>query len=154
MVFGFQDVFEDALPLPLPGKQIIKLPRPAGYAVMKMRAWLDRSAYHEHKDANDLATVALWYRNSPAVQDEIYESDRGLDLLTSADYDIRVASAGLLGCHIQDLLSKHNYVDLKRRWEQTDHDLLAQHFIIGQAGKPEIPIAERELIISQLLPAS
>lgn len=56
VVFGFGDVFERADTIRLPKGDMIRIPQPAGYAVLKLRAWLDRLPHHEHKDAVDLAT--------------------------------------------------------------------------------------------------
>jgi predicted nucleotidyltransferase len=43
-VFGFEDVFARAMHIRLPGHGYrIRIPSPAGYGVLKTRAWADRS---------------------------------------------------------------------------------------------------------------
>ncbi|MDR1512416.1 MAG: hypothetical protein LBS56_02875, partial [Propionibacteriaceae bacterium] len=51
VVFGFEDVYRRALKLTLPGGASARLPRPAGYAALKMRSWIDRSVHGHDKDA-------------------------------------------------------------------------------------------------------
>jgi predicted nucleotidyltransferase len=43
----------------------------AGYAAAKLGAWLDRSEWHEAKEAGDLALVLYWYAESAAVHDRL-----------------------------------------------------------------------------------
>lgn len=67
-VWGFAEVFAAALPLQLPHAGIIRIPTEAGYAALKLAAWLDRSSYGEFKDAADIAAVVYWYSKSPNVE--------------------------------------------------------------------------------------
>ncbi|ROR73463.1 hypothetical protein [Bogoriella caseilytica] len=64
VVFGFRDVFQRSQGLTLPGGCTIRLPHPAGYAALKMRAWIDRCPDHHWTDAQDLALAAYWYQES------------------------------------------------------------------------------------------
>ncbi|MFZ2511351.1 MAG: hypothetical protein WAW85_09720, partial [Gordonia sp. (in: high G+C Gram-positive bacteria)] len=58
-VHGFRDAFDNAERLPeLPG---VRLATPAGYAVLKLHAWLDRLQRNEYKDGPDLGLVVEWY---------------------------------------------------------------------------------------------
>jgi hypothetical protein len=43
-VWGFTEVFRSAPPLLLPGGSAVRIPTAAGYAALKLAAWLDRSA--------------------------------------------------------------------------------------------------------------
>jgi predicted nucleotidyltransferase len=47
-VWGFAETFEAALPLRLPNAGTIRIPTLAGYAVLKLVAWLDRSTNGEY----------------------------------------------------------------------------------------------------------
>jgi hypothetical protein len=60
-VWGFSEVFQTSRPLPLPDAGTIRIPTIAGYAALKLVAWLDRSAWGAYKDASDIATVLHWY---------------------------------------------------------------------------------------------
>lgn len=81
IVFGFADVLTHAMPLPLRGGRTIRIPRPAGYAALKLRSWIDRSRVGEYKDAEDLALVAYWYQESQEIRDELWDPERELDRL-------------------------------------------------------------------------
>lgn len=60
-VHGCTDAYLRADVLPLPGGLTVHLPQPPNYAVLKLHAWLDRSADHDYKDGPDLALVVHWY---------------------------------------------------------------------------------------------
>lgn len=53
-VHGFIDAYLHADVLPLPGGLTVRMPQPPNYAVLKLHAWLDRSADHATK------TVRIW----------------------------------------------------------------------------------------------
>jgi predicted nucleotidyltransferase len=149
VVFGFNDVHERASLLTLPTGLTIRIPRPAGYAALKMRSWIDRSAYGEDKDAKDLALVVYWYQESLSVQDRLYEEGRGFDLLASLDFDADLASVRLLASDVADQLVPANTSDLAARWREVDLRLLAQSFVLPSA-KSQIPIKRRLELVSQL----
>lgn len=103
-VFGFADVFARADDLLLGTKLKVPIPRPEGYAALKMRSWLDRSraGRGEYKDAVDVATAVMWFVDSPELRDWIYDDeDEGQELLEAADYVPDVAAAMYLGTQIQ-----------------------------------------------------
>ena len=76
VVFGYQDVYRHAVPLTLHDGSVIRMPQPAGYAALKMRAYIDRSPDGEDKDARDLALAAFWYQQSSEVADRLYAAGR------------------------------------------------------------------------------
>lgn len=96
-----------------------------------MRAWIDRSAWGNDKDAPDLALATYWYQRSPEVENRLYDTDEGLELLEAADFDPEVAAARVLGLDVEHLLSPSNVTDLRRRWSRLDLDLLASRFKVG-----------------------
>ncbi|MFB7251362.1 nucleotidyl transferase AbiEii/AbiGii toxin family protein [Microbacterium sp. NPDC056234] len=124
VVFGFEDVFERAFQLDLPGAEHhIRIPSPAGYAALKLRAWVDRSIYGEYKDAEDLATVLSWYESSGTVQDRIY--GESIQVADRYEYDIPLACAHLLGQDVRSQLKAVDADDLARRLAQSDTRRLA-----------------------------
>jgi predicted nucleotidyltransferase len=60
-VHGFTDAYLRAELLPLPGGLTVRIPQSPNYAVLKLHAWLDRSADHNYKDGSDLALAVHWY---------------------------------------------------------------------------------------------
>ncbi len=115
-VWGFTEVFEAALPLPLPTAGIIRIPTVAGYAALKLAAWLDRSAYGEYKDASDIATIMYWYLKSPDVNTRLFDTDRGHDILLQEDYDDAAAAAYVLGADIVGVIGRRRLSELAERW--------------------------------------
>lgn len=92
-VHGCTDAYLRADVLPLPGGLTVHLPQPPNYAVLKLHAWLDRSADHDYKDGPDLALVVHWYAGD---LDRLYaKPDQWA--LRRHDFDLRTAAAALLG---------------------------------------------------------
>ena len=131
-VWGFTEVFKAAQPLPLPNAGTIRIPTVAGYAALKLAAWLDRSAYGEYKDASDIATVLYWYSKAPAVTERLYDTARGHDLMLQEDYDDAAAAARILGEDIADIIGRARRSELAERWPGPHH-LLYQSMTVVNA---------------------
>lgn len=142
-VFGFDDVYQKAGRISLPSGHVIRIPYPAGYAALKMRAWIDRSAYGEYKDGGDLSVIRYWYRESKEVLDALWLDEPESGLLGKWDYDEAVASMEILGRDVEGQLSEENWNDLRRRWGEIDRELLAERFRTSTAGPPDIKACRR-----------
>lgn len=114
-VLGFTEVFRASDALPLPSAGTIRIPTIAGYAALKLAAWLDRSAYHKYKDASDIASVLHWYTELPEVNTFLYDTDDGVDILVQEGADYPVAAARVLGQHIAGILGSRT-TELTRNW--------------------------------------
>ncbi len=127
-VFGFQDVIATARPVSLgQGRQVLA-PSAAGYTVLKLKAWADRSADGQYKDAPDLAAAMFWYQNAPSTIDRLYSDDTdSLSHLMSADWDRDLAAVRLLIADALDLLTPSRRSELKNVWTDLPggDDLLA-----------------------------
>jgi predicted nucleotidyltransferase len=123
-VWGFTEVFEASHPLSLPRAGTIRIPAVAGYAALKLAAWLDRSAYGQYKDASDIATVMYWYSESPEVGTLLYETERGQDILVQEESDYPVAAARVLGKDIADVIGSTRLSELAERWPGSREDSL------------------------------
>ncbi|XBH22652.1 hypothetical protein V5R04_05380 [Jonesiaceae bacterium BS-20] len=148
-VFGFQDVFQNALPLELPNHSTVKLPQPAGYTVLKMRSWLDRSVYGHYRDAQDLALTLFWYQESKEVHDHLYDTDEGFKILEGLGMDSDLAAAKLLALDAAAQLSPENAADLADRWENQDMKSLARNFTLPTTGPRTSDFGRREALIAQ-----
>lgn len=134
VVFGFEDVFERALNVELPGAgHRIRIPSPAGYAALKLRAWVDRSAFGEFKDADDMATIVHWYEHWSSV--EVQLRTTALDVADRYFYDMPLACAHLLGRDIRHQLTPANATDLALRFRMSDTDRFASA-LSGEPGNP------------------
>lgn len=120
IVFGFKEVFTRSDSILLPSGAEVRIPTPAGYALLKMRAWLDRMSYAD-KDAGDLAVAAYWYMNDLSLSDRTYDPSRE-EKLSAVDWDGGLAAAELLGEDIAAHLEDADRSDLLSRWQQFDPD--------------------------------
>lgn len=141
-VHGFADAFQRADALPVSAGASIRIPHPAGYAVLKMHAWLDRSKFHEYKDGPDLAVSAYWHALD---LERLYDEDNhwALDL---HDFDVPRAAAALLGRTMRTSLGADEAAVLASRIVSADRDLLAQHFGVGVASWPRTGPARRPIV--------
>jgi predicted nucleotidyltransferase len=132
-VWGFAEVFAAALRLELPTAGAIRIPTAAGYAALKLAAWLDRSAYGEYKDAADIATVIYWYSKSSAVENYLYQTEHGQDLLVQEELDDAAASGRVLGEHIAEIIGPERVTDLAGRLSGPSTSLLGHYMTVTNA---------------------
>jgi predicted nucleotidyltransferase len=132
-VWGFAEVFEAALPLALPSTGTIRIPTVAGYASLKLVAWLDRSVNGEYKDASDIATVIYWYSRSPEVATYAYETSHGQDLLVQEALDDTMVAARVLGEHIAAVIGHERLSEIAKRWSASPRDLLYYYMTVPNA---------------------
>lgn len=125
-VFGFREVFAHSRELRLPSGNQVRIPAPAGYTALKLKAWCDRSVNGEYKDAGDIATACSWYQEDADVRASLYGPRS--DLLMRAEIDVDVAALYLLGEEISNILGGIRVTELAEAWEHTDREMLAQHF--------------------------
>lgn len=144
-VWAFTEIFAAALPLPLPGGVTVTLPTVAGYAAAKLGAWLDRSQWHEAKDAADLALILYWCGESSSVHDRLYETGEGNDVLVAESTDLPLAAARLLGRDIAATIGATRLAELLARWPG-DVRLLAQELGFPGAAWPRDLARRRELV--------
>lgn len=146
-VFGFQEVFDQAMDLLTPSGFRVRLPSPAGYAALKLKAWCDRSALREYKDAADIATACSWYQQNDDLRASLYDAgtDR-METLIEADMDVDIALLNLLGKDIADVIGDVRVSELARSWALTDRDMLAVQFAREKSRThPDRATAHREI---------
>lgn len=125
-VFAFDGVFETAHLVPS-GPNRIRLPTPAGYTALKMKAWIDRSVRHEDRDARDLAVCLRWYQGIDDLDDEIHGDDgRGERAMQIADFDLQAAAAALLGVDVSHIIGDERARALRDLWYRSDLRELAR----------------------------
>ena len=146
IVFAFQDVYERAQPLTLPGGATVRMPETAGYAALKMRAWIDRSV---DKDAKDLALCAYWYEESEEVSDRLYSPDEGPEIQAPVGWDYPLAAARLLRRDIAQQLTPAHHQDLVERWSMTDLGLFSRWFVLPPSTGRNLSVERRSAIAEQ-----
>lgn len=126
-VFGFQDVWSAAEQVEVDGPTTVRMPTVPGYTILKLKAWADRSAWGQYKDGNDLATAIYWYQQDERVEDRLYATDVGTELLIASDMDVSLAAVRLLISDARALLSPERQLELATVWESVDDGLLAEY---------------------------
>ncbi|APF33966.1 hypothetical protein [Microbacterium paludicola] len=151
VVFGFSDVYERSARLRLPSGLEVRVPEPAGYVALKLRAWLDRAPYGEDKDARDLALATHWYSESATIADRLYETEEGLALLVEADWDRDLAAVSFLARDAGQQLSESNRRDLAARLSSASPRALAQSFVLPSSSRIVISFDRRVALATRLM---
>ncbi|WPF82651.1 hypothetical protein SANBI_000262 [Sanguibacter sp. 4.1] len=117
-VFGFQDALASSRPVVLKSGTVVHLPSVAGYTLLKLKAWADRSAFHQYKDGGDLACAMFWYQNDPNVTERLYVEPHAIGHLVAADTDPNVAAVRLLVDDALRLLPADRRTELRSTWDR------------------------------------
>jgi predicted nucleotidyltransferase len=149
IVFGFDDVFAHAEEVALGSGRTIRIPQPAGYTALKLRAWVDRVERGEYKDAQDLAVAAYWYQESSHVENRLYGDE--YDVLELTEYDRDRASVALLRRDVRAQLSVEGDADLSSRLHRLDPDLLASRLTLPVDAYAFSSLERRRAVVDQLI---
>ena len=95
---GFQEASENADRVQVDNEPelIVPVATPAGMALLKLIAWLDRAQEKRLKDAQDLSYLLGSYEKIPAISEALY-SDEWLGILQGYDWELTQAAAHMLG---------------------------------------------------------
>jgi predicted nucleotidyltransferase len=127
-VFAFREVFDHASDLPLAKDLQIRIPSPAGLCALKMSAWANRSVVGELRDGPDIAAAVHWYAESKVIQNRLYGTDEGTEVLISAEMDVRLASAEVLGLDLAREIGSDRVGELEARWSEPIRRELIREF--------------------------
>jgi predicted nucleotidyltransferase len=133
-VFGFQDVWQSAYEVEVSAPRPVRVPTVAGYTVLKLKAWADRSAHDEHKDGGDLAIAMHWYQeDDELLAQRIWGGDdAGITLLSESDFSLPEAAVRLLIGDARAVLSPARQEELTTVWRDlVADDRLAEHLHNG-----------------------
>ncbi len=145
-VWALAEIHAGSMVLELGDELRIRRATVAGYAAAKLAAWLDRSAWGEVKDANDLALAVHWYAEWPAVEERLYTTVEGQRILLAEEVDVPRAAARMLGEDVAVLVGSERLDELRDRWPG-DVELLTRNFVLGAGQvRPDDPRRRRELI--------
>lgn len=72
-VFGMAEVYGSSRPASFGDGLDIRLPTIGGYVALKLKAWVDRSAVHNRKDAPDLGLALFWAGESASFTDRFWD---------------------------------------------------------------------------------
>jgi predicted nucleotidyltransferase len=131
-VFGMTQVYESARSATFGDNLWIRLPTVPGYAALKIKAWIDRSADYNEKDAPDIGLVLYWAAESTSFTDRFWanldlvgkwEADVGLGGAAIMGEDVRQVVGADAGDYLADLLTNDSRDRLARALESVRHDL-------------------------------
>lgn len=149
VVFGFASAYARALALPLGEGLTVRIPTPAAYTALKLRAWIERSPGSEYKDADDLALALYWAEQD---DDAHWAAEANEALMQEVEFDPLRCGARLLGREIAATLTAVETEDLSRRLRAMSLDTLASHLRLPRAvpQQPK-PHATYVLALNELL---
>lgn len=148
-VWAFAEILTASLPLALAPNLEVRIPTVAGFTAAKLGAWLDRSKYHETKDAADLALALHWYSENRDVQDRLYDTAEGNAILIAEHADVQRAAANLLGVDVAGLIGPQRLSELLARWPGDTALLTRSLQIRGASGWP-VEFGRRQEILDAL----
>lgn len=101
-VLGFQDALNNANSVRLRDTPIldVSVASPEGMVILKLIAWMDRTADIRKKDAKDIAYLLTTYEKLPAISDQLYREEMLMELY---GWDITLASAHQLGINVKQI---------------------------------------------------
>jgi len=102
-VFGMTQVYAAAHTASFGDGPIIRVPTVAGYVALKIKAWIDRSAVHNDKDAPDLGLALFWAAESAEFEDRFWAD---LDVVSAWEADGGLGGAALLGKDVREVLGE------------------------------------------------
>lgn len=149
-VAGFREAFELHELCTLSNGTTIKIPSVAGFAALKLYAWLDRHPEGKYKDAKDLALVLAWYEEDVETLYDEFDSIYDEDIIGEPD---RMA-ARVLGSHVAALLGPNGAETLAERFRgETEGSLrlFAEHLWVH--GEKTHPFKRRQLQVQDLIHA-
>ena len=103
----------------------IRIPSAAGYCALKLSAWVNRSVTGEVRDAPDIAVALYWYVESQEVLNRLYDTEEGVEILTTFNYDASLGAAWLLGRDIAGELGPLRVQEFRQRWSDEAQRRLA-----------------------------
>ncbi len=136
-VFGMSEVYAAAHTARFEDELEIRLPTVAGYVALKLKAWIDRSAVHNQKDAPDLGLALFWASESPSFNDRFWgdidlvsewNADPGLGGAALLGADVREVVRGAAGDHLAGLFTEASREELSRALRSADRQLLLGDF--------------------------
>lgn len=115
-VGALRPVFDSATPMTLPDawRLTCRVPTVAGFAALKLHAWLERSTQGVTKDAGDFGVALAWFVNHATTMERLALEHS--DLLRAPEFDLQAAAAHLLGRDFAELLGEELATDLQARW--------------------------------------
>lgn len=145
-VLGFQDALNNANTVRLRDIPILDVPvaSPEGMVILKLIAWMDRTADIRKKDAKDIAYLLTTYEKIPAISDQLYREEMLMELY---GWDITLASAHQLGIHVKQITLPQTYGVIAELFNKPQSKLLLERLINEMGGNGAQQYSRNEALI-------
>lgn len=100
-VFGMTQVYAAACTASLGENPVIRVPTVGGYVALKLKAWIDRSAIFNYKDAPDVGLALYWAAESRSFADRFWNEHA---LVDRWEADAGLGGAALMGDDVRQVL--------------------------------------------------
>lgn len=122
-VFGMTQAYASAHTASFGEGLNIRVPTVAGYVALKLKAWIDRSAVHNQKDAPDLGLALFWAAESASFTDRFWGDS---DLFSTWKADVGLGGAALLGGDVRRVLGPAAGDHVAELFTEANRDELAR----------------------------
>lgn len=145
-VLGFQDALNNANSVRLRDTPILDVPvaSPEGMVILKLIAWMDRTADIRKKDAKDIAYLLTTYEKIPAISDQLYREEMLMELY---GWDITLASAHQLGINVKQITLPQTYGVISELFNKPQYQLLLERLINEMGGNGAQQYSRNEALI-------
>ncbi|MFI2564812.1 hypothetical protein [Paenarthrobacter sp. NPDC018779] len=141
-VLAYSSAYNVADEYILPDGRNLKVVDPLHYTALKLDAWVDRSAYGQYKDADDIRVVFDWFRQHPEHIESAYEGDP--TPAQQFEWDEALACLWILGSKVARAIGPANTQAIVSKWDARCRVSLGKH--LGRpwesAGSRASPMAE------------
>lgn len=122
-VFGMTQVYDSARLATFGDGLEILLPTVPGYVALKLKAWIDRSAVYNDKDAPDLGLALFWAAESTSYTDRFWADPESVGRWEA---DAGLAGAALMGGEVRHVLGAGPGDRLAALFTEDSRDRLAR----------------------------
>lgn len=132
-VLGFQDALNNANSVRLRDTPIldVSVASPEGMVILKLIAWMDRTADIRKKDAKDITYLLTTYEKIPAISDQLYREEILMELY---GWDIILASTHQLGINVKQIILPQTYGVISEFFNKPQSKLLLERLINEMGG--------------------
>ena len=101
-VFAMREVYDHSWSVDFGNNVRARIPSPPGFAALKLKAWIDRSANSDHRDVKDLALCLYWTLEDAELTERFWTSE--LERLAHLGVDVGRAVVHLFGGEIRRVI--------------------------------------------------
>lgn len=149
-MLGFQEACDHADWIRIQENPDIDIPvaTPAGMALLKIIAWLDRARDLRRKDALDLAYLLSSYEAIPIVTDLLYSDTQ---IMENYDWDLTQSAACLLGQHAANIVRSNTKKMISRLFNEGADGLNLERLTEEMCEHVDVQFEKNQRLISAFI---